>query len=88
MKTMPPAAAEYHVIKSYLDWLVDLPWNIITEDNLDIPRARKILDEDHYDLKEIKERILEYLAVRKLRGRSAAGIQRKHAPIAALSFVS
>ncbi len=67
MKAMPPAAAEYHVIKTYLDWLVDLPWNVATEDMLDIPRARQILDEDHYDLKEIKERILEYLAVRKLR---------------------
>lgn len=67
MKTMPPAAAEYHVIKTYLDWLVDLPWNKTTEDNLDIPNARRILDQDHYDLKEIKERILEYLAVRKLR---------------------
>lgn len=67
MKTMPPAAAEYHVIKTYLDWLVDLPWNKFTEDNLDIPNARRILDEDHYDLKEIKDRILEYLAVRKLR---------------------
>lgn len=67
MKTMPPAAAEYHVIKTYLDWLVDLPWSKLTEDNLDIPNARKILDEDHYDLKEIKQRILEYLAVRKLR---------------------
>lgn len=67
MKTMPPAAAEYHVIKTYLDWLVDLPWTKTTEDNLDIPNARKILDQDHYDLKEIKERILEYLAVRKLR---------------------
>jgi ATP-dependent Lon protease len=67
MKTMPPAAAEYHVIKTYLDWLVDLPWSKLTEDNLDIPNARKILDEDHYDLKDIKDRILEYLAVRKLR---------------------
>lgn len=67
MKTMPPAAAEYHVIKTYLDWLVDLPWNKLTEDNLDIPNARKILDEDHYDLKDVKDRILEYLAVRKLR---------------------
>ncbi|TAH52449.1 MAG: endopeptidase La [Chloroflexota bacterium] len=67
MKTMPPAAAEYHVIKTYLDWLTDLPWNVTTEDNLDIPNARKILDEDHYDLKDIKDRILEYLAVRKLR---------------------
>ncbi|MCC7164744.1 MAG: endopeptidase La [Anaerolineae bacterium] len=67
MKTMPPAAAEYHVIKTYLDWLVDLPWNKRTEDNLDIPNARRILDEDHYDLQDIKDRILEYLAVRKLR---------------------
>jgi len=67
MKTMPPAAAEFHVIKTYLDWLVELPWSKTTDDNLDIPRARKILDEDHYDLKEIKERLLEYLAVRKLK---------------------
>jgi ATP-dependent Lon protease len=67
LKAMPAAAAEYSVIKTYLDWLVDLPWSVETPDNLDIPRARQILDEDHYDLKEIKERILEYLAVRKLR---------------------
>ena len=73
MKTMPPAAAEYHVIKTYLDWLVDLPWNKLTEDNLDIPNARKILDEDHYDLKDIKDRILEYLAVRKLRAERGSG---------------
>ncbi len=73
MKTMPPAAAEYHVIKTYLDWLVDLPWNVTTEDNLDIPNARRILDEDHYDLKEIKDRILEYLAVRKLRAERGSG---------------
>jgi ATP-dependent Lon protease len=64
---MPTAAAEYSVIKTYLDWLTDLPWNVATEDNLDIARARHILDEDHYDLEEIKERILEYLAVRKMR---------------------
>ncbi|KTD63753.1 DNA-binding ATP-dependent protease La [Legionella santicrucis] len=67
MKTMPTSAAEYQVIKTYLDWLVELPWNKATEDNLDINSARKILDEDHYDLKEVKERILEYLAVHKLR---------------------
>src|SRR5919202_665085 len=67
MKAMPPAAAEYHVIKTYLDWLVELPWSVRTKDNLNIPRARQILDEDHYELKDIKERILEYLAVRKLR---------------------
>jgi len=67
MKSMPPAAAEYSVIKTYLDWLVDLPWGKVTQDNLDIARARQVLDEDHYDLKDIKERLLEYLAVRKLR---------------------
>ncbi len=67
MKVMPPAAAEFHVIKTYLDWLTALPWNKTTEDNLDIARARQILDEDHYDLKDIKARLLEYLAVRKLR---------------------
>jgi len=67
MRQMPPAAAEYHVIKTYLDWLVELPWSKTTEDHLEIARARQILDEDHYDLKDVKERILEYLAVRKLR---------------------
>jgi ATP-dependent Lon protease len=66
MEKMPPQAAEYSIIKTYLDWLCDLPWSKKTEDNLDIERARLVLDEDHYDLKEVKERILEYLAVRKL----------------------
>jgi len=55
------------VIRTYLDWLVNLPWSKSTEDNLDIARARRVLDEDHYDLDDIKERIMEYLAVRKLR---------------------
>ena len=67
MEKMPPAAAEYSVIRTYLDWLTSLPWNKVTEDNLDISRARRILDEDHYDLDKVKERILEFLAVRKLR---------------------
>ncbi len=66
MEKMPPQAAEYWVIKTYLDWLVELPWNKLTEDNLDIEHARQVLDEDHYDLEKVKERILEYLAVRKL----------------------
>ncbi|MGQ9566619.1 MAG: endopeptidase La [Anaerolineae bacterium] len=66
MEKMPPQAAEYSVIKTYLDWLVDLPWNKRSEDNLDIEHARQVLDEDHYDLEEVKDRILEYLAVRKL----------------------
>ena len=61
------AAAEYGVIRSYLDWLISVPWSKITEDNLDIRNARKVLDQDHYGLRDVKERILEYLAVRKLR---------------------
>ena len=67
MERMPTAAAEYSVIKTYLDWMVNLPWSEITEDNLDVPHARKVLDEDHYGLDDIKTRILEFLAVRKLR---------------------
>ncbi|HEY63786.1 MAG TPA: endopeptidase La [Caldilineae bacterium] len=66
MEKMPPQAAEYSVIKTYLDWLVELPWNKLSEDNLDIEHARQVLDEDHYDLQKVKDRILEYLAVRKL----------------------
>jgi ATP-dependent Lon protease len=66
MEKMPPQAAEYSVIKTYLDWLVEMPWAKASEDNLDIDHARTVLDEDHYDLKEVKDRILEYLAVRKL----------------------
>jgi ATP-dependent Lon protease len=67
MEKMPTAAAEYSVIKTYLDWMVNLPWSKVTEDQLDINRARQILDQDHYGLKDVKERILEFLAVRKLR---------------------
>ncbi len=67
MRMMPPQAAEYSVIRTYLSWMVGLPWDKVTEDNLDIEHARKVLDEDHYDLEKIKERILEFLAVRKLR---------------------
>jgi ATP-dependent Lon protease len=66
MEKMPPQAAEYSVIKTYLDWLLDLPWHTLTEDNLDIEHARQVLDEDHYDLQKVKDRILEFLAVRKL----------------------
>jgi ATP-dependent Lon protease len=67
LSKLPTAAAEYGVIRTYLDWLTSLPWNVRTDDNLDIGHARGVLDEDHYGLKDIKERILEYLAVRKLR---------------------
>ncbi len=67
MEKMPTQAAEYSVIKTYLDWLTDMPWQVTTEDQLDIAHARQVLDEDHYDLEDLKERILEYLAVRKLK---------------------
>ena len=63
---LPPAAAEHGVIRTYLEWLTELPWSVETEDDLDIRHARKVLDEDHYDLEKIKDRIIEYLAVRKL----------------------
>ncbi len=64
---LPSAAAEYGVIRTYLDWLVSLPWSNTTADNLDILHARQVLDQDHFGLGDVKERILEYLAVRKLR---------------------
>lgn len=66
LSKMNPSAAEYTVSRTYLDWLIWLPWSISTEDVLDIKIAQKVLNEDHYDLEKIKERILEYLAVRKL----------------------
>jgi ATP-dependent Lon protease len=66
LEGMPAQAAEYSVIKTYLDWLLDLPWNVLSEDQLDIEHARTVLDEDHYDLQEVKDRIIEYLGVRKL----------------------
>lgn len=63
---MSPSSAEYTVIRSYLDWLISVPWEKSTTDILDIKKARKILDEDHYDLDKVKERIIEFLAVRRL----------------------
>ena len=67
LSRLPSAAAEYGVIRTYLDWLVTLPWSKTTDDNLDIPHAREILNADHYGLEDVKDRILEFLAVRKLR---------------------
>ncbi len=64
---IPPESAEHTVVRTYIEWLVDLPWSRSTEDNLDTVHARKVLDEDHFDLEKIKERILEFLAVRRLR---------------------
>jgi ATP-dependent Lon protease len=64
---LPPAAAEYGVIRTYLEWILSLPWTKTTEDDLDLEKAREILDEDHYDLEKVKERIIEHLAVSKLK---------------------
>ncbi len=66
LSRMHPDAAEAGMVHNYIDWLLELPWSKSTEDNLDIKQAQAVLDEDHYDLKKVKERILEYLAVRKL----------------------
>jgi ATP-dependent Lon protease len=67
LEKIPSAAAEYGVIRTYLDWLASLPWNKTTDDNLDLDHARVVLDEDHYDLEKVKDRILEHLAVSKLK---------------------
>ncbi|MBC7294635.1 MAG: LON peptidase substrate-binding domain-containing protein, partial [Thermoleophilia bacterium] len=67
LSKLHPAAAEYGVIRTYLDWILSLPWSVTTEDNLDIAHARAVLDEDHYDLEDVKDRILEFLAVQKLK---------------------
>jgi len=68
LERMTPASPEYQMIRTYLDWVLDVPWDKPTEDRLDPIAARKVLDEDHYDLDKVKERIVEYLAVRKLKG--------------------
>jgi len=67
LEKLPTAAAEYGVIRTYVEWILSLPWDKATEDNLDLVRARKILDDDHFDLDKVKERIIEYLAVSKLK---------------------
>jgi len=65
---MTAASPEYQMLRTYLDWLLDVPWSVTTPDRLDPVEARRVLDEDHYDLDKVKERIVEYLAVRKLKG--------------------
>ena len=74
LERLPTAAAEYGVIRTYIDWILSLPWSQTTEDNLDLPHARQVLDEDHFDLEKVKDRIIEYLAVAKLRGDVAGSI--------------
>ena len=64
LERLPPAAAEHGVIRNYLEWIASLPWSARTEDNLNLRHARRVLDEDHYDIEQVKDRILEFLAVR------------------------
>ncbi len=77
LSKLPTAAAEYSVIRTYLDWLVSLPWSVNSQDNLEIAHARKVLDQDHYGLEDVKERILEFLAVRKLRQERAEELSKQ-----------
>jgi len=87
LSKLPTAAAEYGVIRTYLDWMTSLPWSKFTPDDLDVANARKVLDEDHYDLKDIKERILEYLAVRKLKAERAKGEKDGEQPTQAIDYI-
>src|SRR5205823_8595004 len=74
LEKLPPAAAEYGVIRTYIDWIASLPWNRTTEDNLDLENAKQVPDEDHFDLEKVKERILEHLAVSKLKNDTSGPI--------------
>jgi len=69
LEKMHPDSAEAGTIRTYVDWLIEIPWSKATKDNLDLKKAKKVLDEDHYDLEQVKERILEYLSVRKLKAK-------------------
>jgi ATP-dependent Lon protease len=74
LERLPSAAAEYGVIRTYLDWIATLPWGETTEDKIDLKRAREVLDADHFDLEKVKDRIIEFLAVSKLRGDASGQI--------------
>jgi ATP-dependent Lon protease len=74
LERLPSAAAEYGVIRTYLEWILTLPWHEYTEDNLDLDHARGVLDDDHFDLEKVKDRIVEYLAVAKLRNQISGQI--------------
>ncbi|MBN1483965.1 MAG: endopeptidase La [Chloroflexia bacterium] len=88
LSSMPPAAAEYGVIRTYLEWLAALPWSQSTDDRLDVTLAQEVLDEDHYDLDKVKERILEFLAIRQLRRQRLEGHQETEGPQEAQEPVS
>src|SRR6202008_2049009 len=77
LERMTPASPEYQMIRTYIDWVLDVPWSTTTDDRLDPVAAREVLDEDHYDLDKVKERIVEYLAVQKLKTRQTASARIK-----------
>src|ERR1700730_15493419 len=77
LERMTPASPEYQMIRTYIDWVLDVPWSTMTEDRLDPVAARGVLDEDHYDLNKVKERIVEYLAVQKLKSRQSGSLSLK-----------
>jgi ATP-dependent Lon protease len=77
LERMTPASPEYQMIRTYFDWVLDVPWSKLTDDRLDPVEARRVLDEDHYDLDKVKERIVEYLAVQKLKARRSGRVQIK-----------
>jgi endopeptidase La len=77
LERMTPASPEYQMIRTYIDWVLDVPWSTMTEDRLDPVAARLVLDEDHYDLNKVKERIVEYLAVQKLKSRQSGSLSLK-----------
>ena len=74
LEKLPPQAAEHGVIRTYLEWIVSLPWSVATDDDIDLKKARRQLDRDHYDITQVKDRILEFLAVQKLNPGGGAGI--------------
>ena len=82
LERMTPASPEYQMIRTYLDWVLDIPWATTTPDRLDPIEARRVLDEDHYDLDKVKERIVEYLAVQKLRQSQGTRRRRCDGPVA------
>src|SRR5207247_9642971 len=78
LASIPTASPEHAMVRTYLEWLADLPWSTATDDNLDLRNAKRVLDEDHFDLNRVKDRILEFLAVMKLRA------DRDHQPTASV----
>ncbi len=80
IQSIPTASPEYSMVRTYLEWLADLPWCVATEDHLDLNQAQRVLDEDHYDLERVKNRIIEYLAVMKLRTEKAARADQPEPP--------